>query len=287
MSKKRLGRGLDALISTTKDKENQETNNKVKKINLDSISSNPYQPRKDFIEKDLEELSQSIKEHGLIQPIIVRKVDQNYQIVAGERRYRAAKRINLDRIDAIVEEFDDQQAMEIALIENIQRQDLNPIEEAKAYQELMNKFNLLQEEIGKRVGKSRSAISNSLRLLRLPDEIKEYVSRGTLAMGHARALLSVEDNNLQKELAKEVINKELTVREIEKLIKKIGNEDEEESKKKEVKRDPNLVFVENKLKDILGTKVNIKDGKKKGKIIVEYYSNQDLERIIELLENQT
>lgn len=288
MSKRRLGRGLNALISTPDSNLVEGDDSQIKKINLDSIEPNPYQPRKTFNQEELEELTHSIKEHGLIQPIIVRKAKSGsgYQIVAGERRYRASKNLNLKEIDAIITDIDEQQMMEIALIENLQRKDLNPIEEAEAYQQLIDTFNLVQAELAKRVGKSRSSIANSLRLLKLPDKIKEYVSRGTLAMGHARTLLAIEDIDLQKEVANQIIEKELSVRETERLIKGLKNKtSESKSKKKAVtKKDPNVTIVEEKLRGILGTKVAIQSGKKKGKIVIEYYSNDDLSRIIEVLD---
>jgi ParB family chromosome partitioning protein len=288
VSKRRLGRGLNALISTPDSNLVEGDDSQIKKINLDSIEPNPYQPRKTFNQEELEELTHSIKEHGLIQPIIVRKAKSGsgYQIVAGERRYRASKNLNLKEIDAIITDIDEQQMMEIALIENLQRKDLNPIEEAEAYQQLIDTFNLVQAELAKRVGKSRSSIANSLRLLKLPDKIKEYVSRGTLAMGHARTLLAIEDIDLQKEVANQIIEKELSVRETERLIKGLKNKtSESKSKKKAVtKKDPNVTIVEEKLRGILGTKVAIQSGKKKGKIVIEYYSNDDLSRIIEVLD---
>jgi len=286
VSKRRLGRGLNALISNSDTKLIEGENSQVKKIDLKLIEPNPYQPRKIFNQEELDELTQSIKEHGLIQPIIVRKAesDSGYQIVAGERRYRASKSLKLKEIEAIITDIDEQQMMEIALIENLQRKDLNPIEEAEAYQQLIDTFNLVQAQLAKRVGKSRSSIANSLRLLKLPDEIKEYVSRGTLAMGHARALLAIEDIDLQKEVAQEIIDKELSVRETEKLIKWLKSKSSQPKKKNTTKKDPNVTIVEEKLRGILGTKVAIQSGKKKGKIVIEYYSNDDLSRIIEVLD---
>ncbi|WP_018249415.1 ParB/RepB/Spo0J family partition protein [Orenia marismortui] len=283
MAKRRLGKGLNALISNN----NLEEDNKdqIKKIELKLIKPNPYQPRKNFDERELKELSQSIREHGLIQPIIVRKKEDKYQIIAGERRYRAAKELKLKEIDVIVSDMDEQKMMEIALIENIQRQDLNPIEEAEAYQQLMDRFDLIQAEVAKKVSKSRSTIANSLRLLNLPDKLKDDVSRGTLTMGHARALLSIEDIDLQKKVAKEIIDKQLTVRETEKLIQKLKTSNNSKNKKVTKKKDPNVTMVEDKLRDILGTQVAINAGKNKGKIVIEYYSNEDLSRIIDLLDN--
>jgi len=286
VSKRRLGRGLNALISNSDSNLIEGDTSQIRKIDLELIKPNPYQPRKTFNQEELEELTQSIKEHGLIQPIIVRKAESgsDYQIVAGERRYRASKNLKLKEIEAIITEIDEQQMMEIALIENLQRKDLNPIEEAEAYQQLIDTFNLVQAELAKRIGKSRSSIANSLRLLKLPDEIKGYVSRGTLAMGHARALLAIEDIDLQKKAAKQIIEKELSVRETERLIKGLKNKEGKSKKKTITKKDPNVTIVEEKLRGILGTKVAIQSGKKKGKIVIEYYSNDDLSRIIEVLD---
>ncbi len=289
MAKRRLGKGLDALIattSTTSENKIKAKNSNIEEIEINLIEANPYQPRNNFAKDELKELSESIAEHGLLQPIIVRPKGDNYQIIAGERRYRAIKMLKLDKVKAIISKFDDQQMMELALIENLQREDLNPIEEAEAYQQLITKLNFTQSETAKRVGKSRSAIANSLRLLKLPNRIKNNVSRGTLSMGHARALLSIDNLELQEEIHQQIIDKELTVRETEKLIREINkdqNKSEKDKTKKVKRKDPNIIFVEDKLRDILGTQVEIKVGNKKGKIVIEYYSNQDLNRIIEQL----
>ncbi|MCK8816623.1 ParB/RepB/Spo0J family partition protein [Natroniella sulfidigena] len=259
--------------------------NKVIKIPLELIEPNPYQPRSDFAASKLRELSQSIKEQGLIQPILVRTVGQKYQIVAGERRYRAVKSLGREKIEAIVIEVKKEEMMEIALVENLQRESLNPIEEAKAYQKLITEFSLAQQELATKVGKSRSAVANSLRLLKLPNEIKELLITEQITKGHARALLALSSIKLQQQVASQIINEELTVRQTEQLIKKVkaeeGKSEQDDSKQK---KDPNVAFIEKRLMNILGTKVDINPGKKKGKIVIEYYSTEDLERVIEVME---
>lgn len=215
MSKKRLGKGLGALISDQNPQEDTAKNS-IQKVNVDKIDPNPYQPRNEFNQERLKELSRSIQKHGLLQPITLRsKEDGSYQLIAGERRWRAAKLGGLDEIAAIIQDCSQQQMMEIALIENLQREDLDPIEEAKAYNKLIAKFDLTQAKVAESVGKSRSAIANSLRLLNLAPEIQKYVSRETLTVGHARALLALETSAEQKEVAKEVIENSLSVRETE------------------------------------------------------------------------
>ncbi|MBM7624313.1 ParB family chromosome partitioning protein [Sporohalobacter salinus] len=284
MSKKRLGKGLGALISDKKPEGNSSEKG-IQKVKVNKIEPNPYQPRKEFNQKRLEELSQSIKKHGLLQPVTLRsKEDNSYQLIAGERRWRAAKLSGLDEITAIIQDCSQQQMMEIALIENLQREDLDPIEEAKAYNKLIDKFDLTQSKVAESVGKSRSSIANSLRLLNLPSEIQDYVSRETLTVGHARALLSLSTNAEQKEVAKEVIENNLSVRETEKLVKNLTTDKKREKKKKSKKRDPNIVAIEDRLRRSLGTEVSVKRGKDKGEIIIEYYSDEELTRLLEFLE---
>src|ERR1700730_16708700 len=230
---KRLGRGLDALIPSLDIKDDE----KVLEIPLSQLRANPYQPRKTFNQDSINELAASIKEHGVIQPIIVRTVLKGYEIIAGERRFRASQVCGAATIPAVVKKFSDQQAMEIALIENVQREDLNAIELAVAYQSLMNQFSLTQEELSVKVGKSRSHVANFLRLLQLPESIKQYVSRGTLSMGHARAIVGVKDDKLKKELTEVTISNQWSVRELEEAVKKL--EEEQPSKQKEKKKDKN------------------------------------------------
>lgn len=279
---KRLGRGLDALIPSLSVNEED----KVVEVALSKLRPNPYQPRKTFDEDSIKELAESIKQHGVIQPIIVRTVLKGYEIIAGERRFRASQYCGNESIPAVVRTFTDQQVMEIALIENLQREDLNAIEIAIAYQSLMEKFNLTQEELSLKVGKSRSHIANFVRLLALPEEIKQNVSRGTLSMGHARALAGIKDEKLQLELVDQIVSQEWSVRELEDAIQ---NLDQKPVGKKEVAvkaktRDPYIEHVEETLRDRFKTTVKIKQQRDKGKIELQYYSKQDLERLLELLQ---
>jgi len=233
MSKRALGKGLGALISEAKTSSDEKEG--VLELGINEIEPNSNQPRKSFDEKALIQLSESIKEHGIIQPIIVKKEGDIYRIVAGERRWRAARLLGLKKIPAIVRDFSNKQVMEIALIENIQREDLNPIEEAEAYERLIVEHNMTQEQISNSIGKSRPAIANSLRLLTLSDNIKKFLISGQITSGHARALLSLEDKKKQESICNEIIEKNLSVRETEKLVKSIKNKDKE-SKKKSCKK---------------------------------------------------
>ncbi|MFD0621411.1 ParB/RepB/Spo0J family partition protein [Paenibacillus sp. GCM10027629] len=277
---KRLGKGLDALIPSLSIHEDD----KVIEIMLGQLRPNPYQPRKTFDEASIQELAESIKQHGVIQPIIVRSVLKGFEIIAGERRFRASQLCGNATIPAVVRNFNDQQVMEIALIENLQRENLNAIEVAVAYQGLMDQFSLTQEELSMKVGKSRSHIANFLRLLQLPEEVKDYVSRGTLSMGHARAIAGVKDVGKVKELAKLSISNEWSVRELEEAIQNLSaNTTAVKEKAKAKKRDPYIHQVEESLRERFKTTVKIKANKDKGKIELAYYSQQDLERLLELL----
>lgn len=230
---KGLGKGLDALITSL----HIDESDKVIQIPLAQLRANPYQPRKHFNEDSIKELAESIREHGVIQPIIVRKVLKGYEIIAGERRFRASQVTGIATIPAVERNFTDQQVMEIALIENVQREDLNAMEIAFAYQGIIDQFSLTQEELSAKVGKSRSHIANFLRLLQLPESIKQYVSRGTLSMGHARAIVGVKDDKIKKELAETTISKQWSVRELEEAVKMLeeppGQEKKNEAKRKE------------------------------------------------------
>lgn len=279
-AKKGLGRGLDALIPSL----NIQDDDKVVEIPLNKLRANPYQPRKTFDEKGISELAASIKEHGVITPIIVREVLKGYEIIAGERRWRASQLNKLATIPAVVRKFTDQQVMEIALIENLQREDLNAMEVALAYQSLIETFSLTQEELSVRVGKSRSHIANFLRLLQLPEEVKQYVSRGTLTMGHARAIVGLKDHDLMKEVAGETIKNEWSVRELEDYIQKLEQPEKKAKSGKPSKTDPFIRQLEEALRDQYRTKVSIKHNKNKGKIELLYYSREDLERLLELLQ---
>ncbi|MCM3747946.1 ParB/RepB/Spo0J family partition protein [Paenibacillus pasadenensis] len=278
---KRLGRGLEALIPSLSIQEDD----KVIQVELKQLRPNPYQPRITFHDDSIHELAESIKQHGVIQPILVRSVLKGYEIIAGERRFRASQLCGLKTIPAVVRSFSDQQTMEIALIENLQREDLNAIDLASAYQAIMDKFNLTQEELSLKVGKSRSHIANFLRLLSLPVEIKDNVSRGTLSMGHARALVGLKEDKLRKELAKQAISNEWSVRELEQAIQTLDKKQPESpAKSKTVKRDPYLEALEENLRERFQTSVKIKASRDRGKIELTYYNKQDLERILDMLQ---
>ncbi|MBC8080614.1 MAG: ParB/RepB/Spo0J family partition protein [Gorillibacterium sp.] len=282
---KRLGRGLDALIPSL----NINDDDKVIQIPLNQLRANPYQPRKTFNEDTIKELAASIKEHGIIQPIIVRSVLRGYEIIAGERRFRAAQIAELETVPAVVKHFTDRQVMEIAIIENIQREDLNAIELAQAYQSLAEQFQMTQEELSLKVGKSRSHVANFLRLLQLPEEIKQYVSRGTLSMGHARAIAGVKSEKMKKQLADTVIREQWSVRELEEEIKKQEQQNDKESvrKKPTTRNNPFINQAEENLRSFFRTTVKIKHGNKKGKIELSYYSEEDLQRLLDMLQGQT
>ncbi|MEC0226800.1 ParB/RepB/Spo0J family partition protein [Paenibacillus alba] len=282
---KGLGKGLDALITSL----HIDESDKVIQIPLSQLRANPYQPRKHFNEDSIKELADSIKEHGVIQPIIVRKVLKGFEIIAGERRYRASQVAGAATIPAVERSFSDQQVMEIALIENVQREDLNAMEIAFAYQGIIDQFSLTQEELSAKVGKSRSHIANFLRLLQLPESIKQYVSRGTLSMGHARAIVGVKDDKVKKELAETTISKQWSVRELEeavKMLEEAPGQEKEKKVQKEKNRDPYINQAEEQLRDIFRTTVKIKAQQDKGKIELLYYSKDDLNRLLELLQGK-
>lgn len=278
--KSALGKGLGALIPN--DVINKDSN-KGSSISINLIKSNENQPRKAFDDEKIVELAQSIKEHGIIQPIIVNKKDDYYVIVAGERRWKAAKLIGLKELPAIIMELTDKEILEISLIENIQRQDLNPIEEAIAYKKLLNDFNLTQEELSRRVGKSRVAISNVIRLTNLCDTVKQYLIDEVITEGHGRVLLAVENSKLQAEIAQKVIDEKLSVRELEKLVRYINSQKNDKVKEKAREINPYYKDVTERLQNYFGTKVSITNKKDKGKIEIEYYSNEDLQRILEII----
>jgi ParB family chromosome partitioning protein len=280
---KRLGRGLDALIPSL----NINDDDKVVEIPLNQLRPNPYQPRKTFNDESIKELAASIKEHGVIQPIIVRNVLKGYEIIAGERRFRASESCGLSTIPAVVKNFTDQQVMEIALIENLQREDLNAMEIAVAYQSLIDQFSLTQEELSVKVGKSRSHIANFLRLLQLPEPIKQYVSRGTLSMGHAKAIAAIKDDKIKQTLAETAIKEQWSVRKLEEAVYKL--EEGKPAKKTAVKpkkKDPYIHQLEDSLRDVYRTTVKIKHNNNRGKIEIMYYSKDDLERLMELLQGK-
>lgn len=290
---KGLGKGLDSLIpENTKNIENQNNGNDVYKdavmVDIQKVEPNREQPRKNFDEDALLELSDSIKQFGILQPLLVQDKKEYYEIIAGERRWRAAKMAKIKEVPVIIKNLTDQEIVEISLIENIQREDLNPIEEAIAYKRLLEEFNLKQDEVAERVSKSRTAVTNSMRLLKLSDAVQQMVIDDLLTTGHARALLGIDDPEKQYATAQKIFDEKLSVRETEKLIKKMQNEKKNTSKKEEPV-DPKMDIIyqnlEEKLKNILGTKVMInKKNAKKGSIEIEYYSPEELDRIIELFQ---
>ena len=267
--------------------EKKEEPGKEYMMKLSIIEPNKGQPRKDFNEESIGELADSIKRYGVLQPLLVKKSGDHYEIVAGERRWRAAKEAGLREVPVVIKEYTKQQAMEIALIENVQREDLNPIEEAQAYQQLMQEFELTQEEIAERVSRSRTAITNCMRLLKLDKRVQDMLIQGQLSSGHARALLALENQDAQYQIGLKIIDQRLSVREVEKLVKLLGKPKNQE-KPKEEEKDLSFIFkdLEERMKQVMGTKVIInKKERNKGRIEIEYYSEAELERIVELIES--
>ena len=308
MAKKGLGKGLGAIFGEDVVKENKEETEKKAKakaeakaaeemdekgrilmLKLDLVQPNKEQPRKTFDEEKINELAESVKNYGVLQPLLVQKKGSFYEIIAGERRWRAAKAAGLKEVPAVLKEYSKQEAMEISLIENVQRADLNPIEEALGYRQLIDEFGLTQEEIAVRVAKSRTAITNTMRLLKLDEQIQNMLVQGVITSGHARALLSLEDTQMQLKAAKEILDKKLSVRETERLVKRLQKEASGE-KKEEKKKDETLALIyqdlEDRMKSVMGTKVSIHNkDKNKGRIEIEYYSEAELERIVEMIES--
>ena len=296
-----LGRGLEALFADSvpvtrevkpletaakpakKSEEKAEPAETVQYISIHDVKPNANQPRKVFDEEKIAELAASIKENGIIQPLIVRKKGKGYEIVAGERRWRASVKAELKEVPCIVRELDDEQNMLLAIVENMQREDLNPMEEAEGLNQMIAAYGLTQEQVSKSIGKSRPYIANSLRLLKLPEEIRDLISDGSLSAGHGRTLVSVPDEARQIEIARKILKDGLSVRETEKL----AAEKEEPGKKRRGRKpkDPDVARVEADLKEALGTRVNIKRTGKKGKIEIEFFSRDELERLIEMLES--
>ncbi len=275
---KALGRGLASLIPPSVEKKAENTPYLLCEINR--IVPNREQPRKLFAKEALDELADSIRENGIIQPLIVRKIDgDQFELVAGERRLKAARLVGLEQVPVVMIESDADHCLELALIENIQREDLNPIEEALAYKQLMDRYRYTQEECSKRVGKDRSSVANTIRLLNLSEEIRGYIIEGKVSMGHARALLGVEDEEMRLKLSRRVVQEELSVREIENWVRKLRDGVQVEKLIKTKQVDPQMNFLENEMTKILGTKVKIKSQGKKGKVVIDYYSQEDLDRI--------
>ena len=294
MAKMSLGKGLDALfppnvnVNTLGDKnEINDASENVIEMKINSVEPNINQPRKSFDDDKIDDLAESIKVHGVLQPIIVTKKGDYYQIIAGERRWRASKKAGLKTIPAIVRDYDERKIREVALIENLQRQDLNALETAKAIKELMEEHSLTQEEIAKTLGKSRSAIANTLRILNLDERVQELVADGKISEGHARTLASIESPQKQYKLAMDIINLDLNVREAEERTRMEKEETTKKSGKKQEVSKLEIIYkdIEHSLKRALGTKVSFKPlTKSKGKIIIEYFSSEELERILEILE---
>ncbi len=295
--KKAMGRGLGALFMDHPGGDVEEVRDIVQEIEAIGMPSpdekkvvllktvdiepNKGQPRKHFDQEKLESLRDSIAVHGVVQPILVTPTKSGtYRIVAGERRWRASKLAGLKEIPCIIRSFEDQEVMELALVENLQREDLNPIEEAEGYQKLIDTFHLTQEEISKKVGKSRSAVANSLRLNHLGKKVKELLVEGSITQGHARALLSVEEEDVQLALAQQIIEKQLTVRQIEAMVADLGKENKKKLRPVSPLMQKYIKEIEDSLKTRFGTKVKIREGSKKGKIEIEYYSKEDLERLL-------
>ena len=280
MGRQPLGRGLSALIPEAAKKH---TTDRVIGIPVDDISASPYQPRMVMNEDSLKELAASIDEKGVVQPIIVRSLGHDkYEVIAGERRLRASRLAGLAEVPAIVKEVDDAEAMALALTENIQREDLNVIEMARAYSIMLDQFDITQEELAQALGKSRSAVTNIIRLLQLPQEIQEHVLSGDISMGHARALLALESGNQRISVCKKVIESELSVRQTERLVQKLLSQ--AKSRKEAADRLPEIEALEKRLRTRLATQVRIRQGRNKGRLEIEYYSDDDLDRLTKILE---
>lgn len=279
MERKALGKGISALIPERESGHKDE----IIYVQTGQIKANPFQPREDFNSQSIEELAQSIKEKGVIQPLLVRRKGDYYELIAGERRLRAAHLLNLKELPIIVKDVEDKDSLEMALIENIQRESLNPIEEAHAYQYLIDKFQVTQEKISEVLGKARVSVTNILRLLKLPQEIQLEIKNGRLTFAHGRALLEIEDANQQRKLAQEAIAKELSVRELENLIK-THRPKGIKRRMAQASREPYLAVLEEELQHILATKVRISKRKKRGHILIEFYSQEDMERILNIIK---
>lgn len=289
MSKKALGKGIDALIQQVDEPQATAQQSEVSRIPLRLIEPNPRQPRHDFDEEALQELADSIKQQGVIQPIIVEKSAQGYTVIAGERRCRAARMAGLSEVPVIIRSFSEEEKLEIALIENVQREDLNPLDEARAYRHLMESNELNQESLAQKIGKKRSTVANSVRLLKLPEDMQESVANGELSSGHARAILSVVNPADQRILYQRILSEDLSVREAERQAAgfnkgiRSSEKDEKKKKKGETPVSPEVQEIEQKFLDALGTKVSLKGSVNRGKIEISYYSKEDLERIYEII----
>lgn len=290
MASKGLGKGLDSMIPPKRTARAQAQDSAANKnanksgeviLKINDVEPNKNQPRRTFNEDSLIELSESIKQHGIVQPLVVAKQKDYYEIIAGERRWRAAKIAGLKEVPVIIKDYSPQEIMEVALIENIQREDLNPIEEAKAYKNLIDEYNLKQDQVAEKVSKSRTAVTNALRLLKLDDRVQEMLINENISSGHARALLGLDDAEKQYNIATQIFDEKLSVRETEKLVKQINCPEQPPKPKKELKNDFVYRDIEEKLKEKIGTKVKInRKTEDKGKIEIEYYSPEELEKIL-------
>lgn len=289
MAQRGLGKGLDSLIPTSNNNVSREVKQAEMMVKIAKVEPNRDQPRKNFDEDALQELADSIKQFGLLQPILVQDRKDYYEIIAGERRWRAAKLAGLKEVPVIIRNYTDQEIVEISLIENIQREDLNPIEEAQAYRRLLEEFHLKQDEVAERVSKSRTAVTNSMRLLKLCDSVQQMIIDDMLSTGHARALIPIEDEELQLQLAQRIFDEKLSVREVEKIVKGILRPETDKPKKEETPQNIQYIYqeIENRLKEKLSRKVEITSKGKNGtgKIEIEFYSNDDLDHLIESLSN--
>ena len=289
MAQRGLGKGLDSLIPTSNNNVSREVKQAEMMVKIAKVEPNRDQPRKNFDEDALQELADSIKQFGLLQPILVQDRKGFYEIIAGERRWRAAKLAGLKEVPVIIRNYTNQEIVEISLIENIQREDLNPIEEAQAYKRLLEEFHLKQDEVAERVSKSRTAVTNSMRLLKLCDNVQQMIIDDMLSTGHARALIPIEDEELQLQLAQRIFDEKLSVREVEKIVKGILRPETDKPKKEETPQNIQYIYqeIENRLKEKLSRKVEITSKGKNGtgKIEIEFYSNDDLDHLIESLSN--
>ncbi|HRZ13995.1 MAG TPA: ParB/RepB/Spo0J family partition protein [Candidatus Omnitrophota bacterium] len=282
MERKALGKGISALIPEPE----KDRGEKIALIPTEQITANPLQPREDFSSEELDDLVSSIREKGILQPVLVRRKGDAFELIAGERRLRAAKMLSLQEVPVIIKDVDDRDSLELALIENVQRQNLNVIEEARAFQYLIEKFNLTQEEVSQVIGKSRESVANMLRLLKLPTEVLDEIRGGRMSFGHGRALLELQDENQQRRLAQTTISKSLSVRELENLVK----HSRPRSRRLAITAaglDPFVSLLEAELQQILATKVRIIKRKKRGRIVIDFYSQEDMERIIGKMRGET
>ncbi len=297
MKKRGLGKGLDALFSSDEamdlqeeytpgpeEESSEENKEKVQVVDIYTVEPDREQPRKNFDPEKLQELSDSIRQYGVLQPLLVQKEKDYYKIIAGERRWRAARLAGLTEIPIIVKEFTPQDSMAVSLIENLQRQNLNPMEESMAYQKLLTEFSMTQEQVAEKLGKSRSAVANSLRLQNLPPAVQKSISEGMISMGHAKVLLGIEDPAEQSRMAVRIVGEKLSVRDLEQILSEKKTIKKKKLGQKESQKDLATRMAEDRMKELLGTKVNIKKGSKKGKIEIEYHSDEELERILNFLE---